>query len=240
MSIWQARLVLAIGEILDYEEEDIARQFAVLKDEEAELIEELQGKDDAFVEDNPFEKLSLIRKNMNPPAPGNMKKRFLSWKQLYKAGNTPICGLLLTTSRDAADQIFESFDRKNNKTAIDSGQLLLPTTVGWNEDDAIQQIRQYKEKNKAMINEITEKLLQLATCSNPLEESSSEQALSNFSDPWEKSLESQFPAQKFGRVSLSFYCFAGTPCSTLLGIDSQNSIRNNGLMAIVDIAPGNP
>ena len=32
LNLWQARLVLAIGEIVDHEEEDIARQLAIIKD----------------------------------------------------------------------------------------------------------------------------------------------------------------------------------------------------------------
>ncbi len=36
--LWQARLVLAIGEILDQEEEEIARNLAMLDDDQAELL----------------------------------------------------------------------------------------------------------------------------------------------------------------------------------------------------------
>ena len=238
LEIWQARLVLAIGEILDHEEEDIARQLAVLKDEETELFKELQGEGDDFEEETPFENLSLTLKNMRPPTPGNMKKRLVSWKRLYKAGDIPACDLLLTTSRDSADQIFESVDRENKEPVIYSGRLSLPATVGSNEDDAIEQIRMYQENNKAMINEISENLLYLATCNTLSKENSSKPILSSFVKPWEKSLESHFPANKFGRTTLSFYCFADTPCSTLLEIDSRNSTRNNGLLAIADITPG--
>ena len=84
IDLWQARLVLAIAEILDCEEEDIAQQLAVLKDEEADLFRELQGEDVDPEKENPFEELSLLRKHMNPPIPGNMQKRFISWKQLYR------------------------------------------------------------------------------------------------------------------------------------------------------------
>jgi len=236
LKLWQARLVLAIGEILDHEEEDIARQLAVLKNEETQLYKELQGESDNFEEENPFGILSQLRNNMNPPGPGNMGKRFFSWQQLYKESDMPTCDLLLTTSKDCADQVLESFDTKHNEVAIYSGQLSLPAIINWHENDAVQQIRSYQEKNKQIIEGITKELLSLKTCINPLKNKTTESILSNLSKPWEKSLESHFPAKKFGRIPLSIYCFADTPCSTLLGIHKQNSVRTNGLMVLADIS----
>jgi len=240
LELWKARMVLAIGEILDHEEEDIARQLAVLKDEEAELFKELQGGGDNLEEDNPFEKHSLIRSNIPPSLPSNMKKRFLSWKQLYKEGDIPACDLLLTANRDSADQILESLDTVNNETVISSGQLSLPAIISWDKDDAIQQIHFFREKNIGIIKGITEELLYLRTCDDLVKENSSRSILSSFSEAWEKGLESHFPAKNFGRITLSFYCFADTPCSALLGVDWQNSPTTNGLMAVADIASGKP
>lgn len=236
LDLWQARLVLAIAEILDREEEDIAQQLAVLKDEEADLFRELQGKDVDPEEENPLKELSLLRKNMNPPIPGNMQKRFSSWKQLYRQGDIPPYDLLLTTNRDAADQILESFDRENEVSIIPPIQLSLPATVSASEDDAMQHIHSYRENNMEMIEEITEELLYLKTCDNLVAHNSQESFLSSFCEPWETSIESHFPAKEFGRIPVSFYCFAGIPCPTLLGTDRQNSIRTNGLLAIADIS----
>ncbi len=237
LELWQARLVLTIGEILDCEEEDIARQLAAIKDEEAELFKELHGKENDSGDENPFEELALIRGNIAPPTSGNIQKRFLSWKQLYREGSPP-CDLLLTSSRDTADRILESFDTGSCEKAIYSGQLSLPAIVSRHEDDAIQRICSYQERNKAIIDKIRGQLLDLKTGNSLTEENNSGGLLSSYREPWEESLESHFPAKEFGRIPLSFYCFTSTPCSTLMGADSQDSNHTNGLMAIADIAAG--
>ncbi len=238
LEIWQARLVLAIGEIIDHEEEGIARQLAIIKDNEFELFRALQGEDEDFEKDNPFEELSLIRSNMNPPAAFNMIKRFLSWKRLYREGDIPTCALLLTASKDCADNLLESFDTENDGPAIYLGQLLLPAVIGRQETDAIRQIQSYQEQNRDIIKGITEKLLYLNSCEDPALENNSGSILSSFNKPWEKALESHFPENTFGRIPLSFYCFSNTSCSTLLGVDKHNSLATNGLLAVADITPG--
>ncbi len=237
LELWQARLVLAIGEILDCEEEDIARQLAAVKDEEAELFKELQGKEHNPEDENPFEELLLIRENIAPPTSGNIQKRFLSWKQLYREGSLT-CDLLLTTSRDTADRILESFSTESCEKTVYSGQLSLPAIVSRHEDDAIQRICSFREKNKVIIDKIREQLVDLKTDNSPAEENNSREILSSYREPWEESLQSHFPAKEFGRIPLSFYCFTSTPCSTLLGTDSQDSNHINGLMAIADITAG--
>jgi hypothetical protein len=238
LEIWQARLVLAIGEIVDHEEEGIARQLAIIKDNEFELFRALKGEDEDFEKDNPFEEISLIRSNMNPPATFNMIKRFLSWKRLYREGDIPTCDLLLTTSKDCADNLLESFDTENNGPAVYSGQLLLPAVIGRQETDVIRQIQSYQEQNRGLIKGITEKLLYLNSCEDPAVENSSGSIMSSFNKPWEKALESHFPENTFGRIALSFYSFSDTPCSTLLGADKQNCPATNGLLAVADITPG--
>ena len=175
---------------------------------------------------------------MNPPSTDNMIKRFLSWRQLYREGDIPTCDLLLTTSKDCADHILESFSTENNSAAIYSGQLLLPAVIGRHETDAIRQILSYQKQNREIIKEIAEKLLYLKTCNAPAVENISGSVLSSFHKPWEEALESQFPERTFGRIALSFYCFSDAPCSTLLGVDKHRSHATNGLLAVTDITPG--
>ena len=234
LQLWQARLVLAIGEILDREEEEIALQLAIVKDGEARLFKDLQGKGDEFVEDNPFEELSLILDNLNPPNSGNTKKRFLSWKRLYKEGNIPACDQLLTTSRDAADLLLDSFEKKTGRTAVHLGQLSLPAIVGLNEEDCLQAIRTFHKDNTDLINTFTDKLLQLKSSDNLRESIDFESVFSRFNGPLEQRFEAQFPVNKFGRTALAIYGFAGMSCSSLLETDYRVTEQNNGLMVIAE------
>ncbi len=240
LQLWQARLVLAIGEILDQEEEEIALQLALLKDEEAELFNELQGKSDELMEGNPFEELSLILDNMNPPSRGNVKKRFLSWKQLYNDGNFPSYDLLLTTSKDAADLIFESYEKKTDKTAVHLGQLSLPATVGMNEEDGLQAVHAFHKVDAGLINTFADKLLQLKNSDNLQESIDFESILSSFNGSWEQHLEANFPAKKFGRIPLAVYGFADMSCPSLLEADNREDGQSNGLMVIAETGSTTP
>jgi len=237
LDLWQARLMLAIGEILDREEEDIARQLLGLKEEEADIFKELQGESDALEEEGLSDTFSQLRGSMRAPTSSNMKKRFLSWKKLFREGNSPACDLILTTSRDTADQILETFYTESNETTIYSDHLSLPALISWQEDDAVKQILSYRENNKKLIDEITETLLQLINSTNLTKDNQPGSILSNHREQWGKSLETHFPAEKFGRMPLSFYCLPGIPCSTLLGINKQDNTPINSLMAIADISP---
>ncbi len=234
LQLWQARLVLAIGEILDQEEEEIALQLALLKDEEAELFNELQGKSVEFLEENPFEELSLILDNINPPSRGNTKKRFLSWKQLYNEGNIPAYDLLLTTSQDAADLIFESYEKKTDKTAVDLGQLSLPATVGTNEEDGLQAVHAFHKVDTELINTFADKLLQLKNSDSLQGSIDFESKLSSFSGSWEHHLEAHFPAKEFGRIPLAVYGFTDMSCPSLLEDGYLATDQNNGLMVIAE------
>jgi len=233
MLIWQARLVLAIGEMLDFEEEEIGRQLAIVKDEEADLFIELQGEGDDTDEENLFTELSLVRNNINPPNPGNIKKRFQSWQQLYNEGH-PAYDLLLTTSRDSADLLLELFEEKTTAKAVHLGQLFLPAIIDWNEEKALHTVRSFQQDNKELIDDFADLLLKAKHSGNLMEASDSTSFFSNFSELWEQGLETQFPVKRFGRLPLDIYGFTNTHCSALLGGESRQNQGSNCIMAVAD------
>ena len=235
LQLWQARLVLAIGEMLDLEEEEIAKQLAMLKDEEAGLFKELQGEQ-STEEENPFEELSLIQTNMIPANPENIKKRFLSWKRIFSEATTPQADLLLTTSKDAADLIFESFEHDTGDTALFLGQLPLPALAGWNEKDALESITSFQENNKELKSKITEVLAEQKSNANLKDLNDSDSIFARLSKQWEESLEIQFPTDKFGRLTVRFYGFANSTGTAVLGLKQHenNSNNQNCLLAVAD------
>jgi len=237
-ALWQARLILAIGEILDTEEEAIARQLAIIKDDEAELFKVLQGKDDDFEEENFLKELSLIRDNINLPNPGNSKNRFQSWCQLYKEGNIPPYDILLTTSIDTADQIFESFERENNRQPSCIGKLSLPAVIGLDEEEAANAAHSFQKENSGLITTFTKNITQLKS-SRPVSSDNLDLFFTNFTPSWEQQIETYFPAESFGRIVVSIYSFTGWPCSSIFGTDKMENDNNTCLMAVADIKANN-
>jgi hypothetical protein len=234
--LWQARLVLAIGEILDQEEEEIARNLAILEDDQAGLFKELHGDIEAIEEDNPFAELSQLESNLSAANSGNSKKRFNGWKTLFLEDDTQNYDIFLTTSQDAGDYLLELYDKKTNQPAPIVAALELPGLIGWSSQEAFESVVTFSEKNNALLSEINGTLTDLSQKETFTEqETQSNNVLAAISEKWNKQLETVFPEKQYGRISAKYYLFPHVACSTLIGkTQSATANRKNGLLVVVD------
>ncbi len=235
-SLWQARLVLALGELLDREEEEIALQLASLLAEEAELFQELMGDEDSPLGDSPAKELSLIRQNMNPPHPGNMDKRLRSWKRLYREGNAPSCDLLVTTEKDAGELLFESYEKQHQATALHLGQVTLPALVHTESHEAVEAIRDFREFARKPLADFSRLISRLQESERLEKTIDFNSVFSEFIPDWETALENRFPAEEFGRIPAGFYSLADTSIPQLLGTENSGHSSKNVILALVDIS----
>ncbi|MGB3210190.1 MAG: hypothetical protein WBB19_05750 [Desulforhopalus sp.] len=234
--LWQARLVLAIGEILDKEEEEIARNLAILEDDQAGLFKELHGDgDDESTEDeNPFAELCQLENNLSTSASGNSKNRFNGWKTLFLEGDFNECQILLAAGQDAGDILLESYEQKTTQSAPQLASFELPGLIGWSSSEAFQSVVTFTEKNSALLASIQEnlaELLQKEYCKE--QEQQSITAFAAIADKWNAQLESVYPAKKFGRIPVRFYLFPGCSCSSIIGnTHLENGEPKNGLLVV--------
>jgi hypothetical protein len=236
-SLWQARLVLALGELLEREEEEIALQLASLQTEEAELFQELMGDEDPPLGDSLTKDLSLIRQNMNPPHPGNMEKRLRCWKELYSEDNIPSCDLLMATGKDFMELLFESYEKQKNNTAIHLGQVSLPALVHTETGEAVKIIHDFREFALKPLADFSRLITRLQETDRLEKMIDFDSVFSEFTPKWEKSLESRFPAEEFGRIPVAIYSFANTSIPELLHLKTGSSGKNkNVLLALADIS----
>jgi len=234
--LWQARLVLAIGEILDQEEEEIARNLAILEDDQADLFKDLHGDLEEMEEDSPFAELSQLESNLGAANSGNIKKRFNGWKALFQEGDMPACEIFLTTSQDAGDILLELYEKKTNQSAIPMATLAIPGLIGWNSAEAFQAVMAFSEKNKELLATIQEELTALSQ-KKPLtgQEKDGNNAFAAITEQWHKQLELDFPEKQFGRIPVTYYLFQGLSCSAILGkTPSENGEPKNGVLVVVD------
>ncbi|WP_457576181.1 hypothetical protein [Desulfomarina sp.] len=233
-SLWQARLVLALGELLDLEEEEIALQLASLQAEEAELFQELMG-DDAPLQDGPARELSLIRQNMDPPHPGNMKKRLESWKQLYREGSVPACDMLVTTEKDVSELIFEFYEKSHQRTAVHLGQVTLPALIHTDIHETVEAIREFRELAMKPLADFSRLIRRLRKSERLEKKIDFDSVFSEFTPDWEAALETHFPAEKFGRIPAGFFSLANTSIPQLLGAENDSHSNENVILTLVDI-----
>ncbi len=232
--LWQARLVLAIGEILDREEEEIASNLASVDDEQAALFQQLHGENDAMeeddLEDSPFAELSQVEQHLNAAHSGNVKKRFNSWKTLFLESDMQGCEIFLTSSQDGGDLLLESYEKKTGMTAPTLAGFELPGLIGFTSEEACQSVVTFREKNK----DLTARIEQLLTSLIQKKEFDADSTtLKSLAESWNGALETAFPAQRFGRISVTCYLFPDLSCSSLIG-GATNGEPNNGLLVVVD------
>ena len=225
--LWQARLVLAIGEILDREEEEIALNLAVLEDEEKDLFKELQGEEDTE-EDNPFADLSRLAGNLRGNSTGNSKNRWKAWQSFFLAAHVGEFQIFLAESKAAGDILLEAYEEKTKHAAPHVFSLPLPAFVGWNHDEASAAVLHFSEKNSALLSTLQQKLADLL-----LQGENTGQLLS-VEETWQALLQDAFPAEQYGRVPINAYLFQGISCATLAGkTPINNSPNGHGLLAVL-------
>ncbi|KJR99365.1 MAG: hypothetical protein VR65_16440 [Desulfobulbaceae bacterium BRH_c16a] len=216
--LWQARLVLAIGELLDHEEEEIAMHMAMLEEEEKDLFKELQGDDEAIDEGNPFAELSLMKSKLQGTSAGNIKKRFKAWRTLFLASSMEECSVFLTTSPDGGELLLEMYEKKTGQPATPVAELPLPAFVGWNTVEAGQMVRNFSEKNRELLSQLEGILNSLAQGEDVTgTEGEKWSTLNTLADPWGQALTRDFPAETFGRIPVRLYLLPDSSCSALLG-----------------------
>ncbi|MBU1564443.1 MAG: hypothetical protein KJ630_02300 [Proteobacteria bacterium] len=233
--LWQARLVLAIGELLDQEEEEISLNLAELVDEEKVLFKELQGEDDKEEEENPFAELTRLEGSLRVNSAGNVKKRYKAWRTLFLAGDMAECEIFLTSGKDSGDILLETYQQQTGQQAPLVASLELPALVGWTGKEAHDTVHAFTTKNSPFLTAMNESFAELTgQTSIPVQQLDLAAPLLSLADAWEKLLAADFPAERFGRIPASFYLLPGLPCATLVG-KTTGSPRpgNNGLLAVI-------
>jgi len=233
--LWQARLVLAIGEILDREEEEIASDLAMLDDDQNELFKYLHGDMDESEENSPLAELEQVEHNLSATHSGNIKKRFDSWKRLFLEGELPEFPIFLTSSPDAGDLLLDIYERQTNRTADPVVNLELPALIGWSEEEACKEVVRFCKHNDDLLNRIQDAFSDLQK-TNILAEGNRKQgnSFTAISQQWAGTLEGDFPAHRFGRIPLKCYLLQGLDCATLIGKTvPESDQQKNGVLIVV-------
>lgn len=223
--LWQARLVLAIGEILDREEEDIAKNLSLLDDDTSGLFNDLKGEMDDFDGDSPFAELSQLKTNFNAVHSGNIGKRLNSWSHLFAESTLQDADLFVTTSADAIDVLSESYDKACGMLPVQYKGLEIPALIAKTENDAVAAIKDFHNSNNTVMNDFAE----LAATLKEDGQLDQEQWNTTIST-WKKQIENSFPVEGLGRLPVTVYVYKGSQLNSLLGIENAKNVSNNAVV----------
>jgi hypothetical protein len=211
--LWQARLVLKIAEILDREEEEIAEALTFLDDTEGDLFGKLQGKDDEFPGENPYDDLLQLKKKINPPRRETIANRLRAWQQILSKSHAHLSPIWLTTRSEAADILLEKYEKKNQKAITPFLTMDIPAKSGKDAEQAFLKTETFLEDStelrKTLFSHLTG-LLKGSQNSITMPPDSH-----TFLNSWNSLTEKHFPTNKYGRLTLSFYHFEPHPAALL-------------------------
>lgn len=236
--LWQARLVLKIAEILDQEEEEIARQYSQLGDRETALFRHLHGEDaaDPEEEEDPLRELLEIRDKTSQPSSAVSKNRFRAWKQLYLAGDLPEWPIWTTHMAAAADLILDLYENAQGGPALEIGRFVLPAGVGLYQQEAIERIASFRAGNADLLSRMAADLA--AVLADKQDETAAGErfpaAGSTVCREWHEALDSHFPADRFGRATVTAHLLPDRSFSTLLGRKPAAGTAERALLLVID------
>jgi len=226
--LWKARLVLAIGEILDQDEEEIAKNLSMVDDDTSGLFNALKGDNEDFEQDSPFAELSQLTGNFNAIHSGNMGKRLDSWTHLFTESKQTDSNVFLTTSADVLDTITESYEKVTGNSPTEYTGLELPGLIGWTEKEAVDVTQSFKLDNSQLILELTDILTKLLAG-----EEYPQNTWNDMTAQWKNQLEETFPEGTWGRLKVSVTLFTGCSINELLGVRDTDHPTNNGMVIVV-------
>ncbi len=236
LDLWQARLVLAIAEILNKEKEDLLQEMQLLDAQEIEMLRSLQGETDTDDED-PFAELQRIKADLDGARPREIKIRFQSWLRLMKHAPLPDTKLWVASSPEAADELFIEFDKRNEGTPLPILELTIPDRIEAGPIYVVSRVKSFLEDSATLREKIIAEFEMLVN-KGGLSPDSAENLLpsgSEHSSLWGEMVEEHFPAGSHGSASLRFYLLPNCTISTLLRLEPGRPDRQpaHGLVAVL-------
>ncbi len=232
--LWQARLVLAISEILEKEEAELHQELQLLDAQEIEMFKSLQG-DAAADETNPFSEVQRIAAHLKQARPQEMKMRFRSWLTLMRAGTLPAVSLFLASSIEAGDQLITEYEKRHEGTVRPILELNLPERIEAGPVHVVSQIQRFHEQSFELRKTICSDLETLL--SKEFASSDSADTLlptgPDYLSSWNAMVDDHFPPGSHGSASLLFYLLPNSPVIELLNLRAESTAPHpvHGLFA---------
>jgi len=224
LDLWQARLVLAISEILKKEEEELHQELQSLDAQEIEMFKALQG-DSGADEIDPFTAVKRITARLNQARPREMKIRFRSWLRLVQTGLLPEISLFVASSVDAADQLINEYEKEHVESARPVLELNLPERIEAGPVHVVSQIQRFHEESLEVREALCADLDALIN-RNSAPSDSADMLLptrKEYLQRFNELIEKHFPAGSHGRGSLLFYLLPNAPITSLLNLQTGSA-----------------
>jgi len=198
---WHARLVLKIGEILDKEQEDVAKAMIFLEESETDLFDKLKGGDEDDEADNLYKDLLKLKAQLGSPSTESVENRLSAWFTFTSSAPLPKCRIWSTTRTEAAAVLVENHTKAHNVPPKLVAELSLPAVIGGNTETDFQHFSGFSQKSAPLLEEIYPMML---STSSGLQ---SDTRYNELVSKWAEMLDENYPEARFGRTTAQFYLF---------------------------------
>jgi hypothetical protein len=223
LELWQARLVLAIAEMLNADEdalrEQLTEQLALYTEEEIaafRFLQQAQGTQEEDLIDN----LDNIEAQLQKPRPSDTVKRFEAWLRLLKNQPLPPVKVWVASTRDSAEQIFNRYEAISGASAMPVLKLALPAYIDASPKYVVQQIEEFQQATTAIHQGLTADFERIVR-TVPYRRDAHASLLpygTDWADQWEGMLDGYFPAARTGRMAVTFYLLPEQPLAQMLSL----------------------
>ncbi len=193
MLLWQARLVLKLGEIFDAEQRALHREMERIAQKEQGLFSELRRD-----QSEPF---SLTKKLQagDTRTDGLSKLRLKAWSRLLclGAGVPNDCFCFVTTNQDAVDLLVEKYEQDGKNHARQTPAILLPAR--YIEETWQEKLQDFQERAGDLLADLADILRDVDTFSGAADTFSSRDGT------WAQLLDEVYPRSVHGRCRLHLY-----------------------------------
>jgi len=237
LQLWQARLVLAIAEILDSNEEALQEQFSFFNEDEIAAYRALQGEADPDGEDL-FSESENIKAQLEKSRSANIARRFDAWLCLLQHQAIPPVRVWLASTRAGAEQIFNRYEAATKAHAVPLLKLALPAQIAASGKYVIEQIEDFQQATRHIHHGLVADFERTVT-TVPYLRGKHESLLpygTDWAEQWESALDDFFPASSYGRNDITFYLLPEQQIDRLLSLPESPVISTgdvaHGLLAV--------
>lgn len=196
--LWHARLILKIAEILDQEEEEVAKSLLYLTESEQSLFKTLQGDDTDREVDNLYHDIIQLKTLLSKPSSESMDNRLRSWFAYTRSYSFPLCPVWTTTRKEVLDILSENHMNSTGALPQCTMSFSVPLHLGGNSQQTIDHLFDWKEQFSSLTTELL-----FSGLSDSCDSNQQDQLMERYTN----ALDSHYPAQEFGRNFGSIYHF---------------------------------
>lgn len=201
--IWHARLVLKIAEILDKEQEDVAKAFMMLEDSETGLFDKLKGGNEDDEADSLYNDLLKLKSKIDTPSSGSVRNRLKAWFRFIGDEKLPECPVWVTSREEVAAVFIENHNRLHDRLPNCIAEISMPVHIGGSTEKDFNKFEDFCRSGKAVKEVFSTMLVTGVPQDRP-----TDKVQQKVTD-WNSLLESFYPEPQYGRSILKLYQFSG-------------------------------